>query len=123
MKTKIRTVAAICVLIILSACNKKAEEQAMIDAAVALKIKLYRKEAREDCRKEMLARADMMADSILLTRVNVRNPVVKPQRPGRPETPQVNFQDTIELIKPGRKKEKFLPADSLSQGNNLRKTE
>jgi hypothetical protein len=111
-------------LICLSSCNKEEQEQAMIDTAVKLKAELYRKEARAACRMEMLARADVLADSILLTRINVRSPIEKPARPGRPETPEVNFQDTIELIRPDRRGLKAAPTqDSLNQGSNLRKTE
>lgn len=112
------------ILFMLSACKKKEREQAMINEALQLKTELYRKEAMKKCKKEMLVEADILADSILLMRINVRNPIEKPPRPGRPEAPEVNFRDTLELLKLGKNKKKNrLSQDSLTQGSSLRKTE
>jgi len=98
--------AVILIVVVLSACNKKEREQTMINEALQLKTELYRKEAMKKCKKEMLAEADILADSILLKRINVRNPIDKPPRPGRPEAPEVQFQDTFQLLKPGKNKKK-----------------
>lgn len=104
-------------------CNKEEQEQEMIDAALQLKKQLYRKEAMTKCREELMLTADGLADSILLTRINVRNPIERPERPPRPETPEVEFQDTLKLVKPGGKRKKRDLQDTAVQGSSFRKTE
>ena len=105
-------------------CNKEEQEQEMIDAALELKKQLYRKEAMAKCREEMMLTADALADSILLVRINVRNPIERPERPPRPETPEINFEDTLKLVKPGgNKRKKSDLQDTAVQGSNFRKTE
>ena len=93
-------------------CNKEAQEQEMILAAIEVKKELFIKEAREKCKKDMMKQADLLADSILLERIQVRNGVVRPEKPKRPETPEVDFKDTFSLIKPGRKKPVLQGRDS-----------
>jgi hypothetical protein len=91
------------VLIVFTGCSdKRNREEDLIMEAVQLKQDLYRKELTQECIKSMQLMADQIADSIVLDIVDVRNSLEKPDRPLRPEVPEINYIDTILLEKPGK---------------------
>lgn len=105
--TKLFRSLCLCILLFTSCDNKQSEEE-LIAKAVEIKIDVYRDELRASCRQELLEEAEKIADSLVLSQVNIKMDRSKPYRPERPLRPSIDFQDTISI------KDISLPKDTAA---------
>ena len=82
--------------------SKEAQIQVLIDAKVAEKVDNYRKGFLEKCRERILARANELADTVILKSaksINIIDKTARPIPPPRPLRPDVRTPtDTTPVI-------------------------
>ena len=89
---------------LLSSCQSEAEKlrrQELVDRTLEERLAEYRQASYDNCRKDILAKAKMIADSTLLANaiyVKVFDSLPRPPKPQKPGTPQPKtLKDTLGL--------------------------
>lgn len=107
----------------LSACIKKRDRQAEIDALIQQTIKErlanYRKVRLEQCREKILAEATRQADSIMILEALLSTDSInRPPKPTRPERPEIKLLDDTTPVRPLLPNNDTLPTDSAHTRKN-----
>jgi hypothetical protein len=101
-------------MVLLSGClsneeYSQADIQALMDEAVAEKIKSYTKIKAERCEEDLLKEANRLADSIMITEAFFdRDTAMRPPKPEKPEKPALQVIKDPTPVKPLFDRKKLL---------------